>query len=187
MMMDIDTETRPKGHVIWLTGLSGAGKSTLSKYLHEHFSQVGVPSYQLDGDLLRRGINNDLGFTANDRAENIRRVSHIAAYMADAGLVCIVSCISPFSKDRKFARQVCADMGVGFVEVFVSAPLEVVERRDVKGLYKKARSGVIKEFTGISSPYEVPETPEMVVETDVFNAEKCVEQIVSFLESEKII
>jgi bifunctional enzyme CysN/CysC len=157
---------RLNGHgsgVIWLTGLSGAGKSTLANELETRLRARAIRSYLLDGDNVRHGLNSDLGFSADDRAENIRRVAEVSKLMVDAGLVVITAFISPFRAERQLARSL---MGHGeFVEVFVDTPLAVAEQRDPKGLYKKARRGELKHFTGIDSPYEAPENPEIVIET----------------------
>jgi bifunctional enzyme CysN/CysC len=154
-----------RGAVVWLTGLSGAGKSTIAGALEKELFQRSMHTYVLDGDNLRHGLNSNLGFTPEDRAENIRRVSEVAKLMADAGTVVITSFISPYRIDRRLAREIALQAGAEFVEVFVNAPLAVCEKRDPKGLYEKARSGLLKGFTGIDAPYEPPEDPEIVVHT----------------------
>ena len=154
-----------RGAVVWLTGLSGAGKSTIAAALEKELFQRSMHTYVLDGDNLRHGLNSNLGFTPEDRAENIRRVSEVAKLMADAGTVVITSFISPYRIDRRLAREIALQAGAEFVEIFVSAPLAVCEERDPKGLYEKARSGLLKGFTGIDAPYEPPEDPEIVVHT----------------------
>jgi bifunctional enzyme CysN/CysC len=157
---------RLNGHgsgVIWLTGLSGAGKSTLANELERRLRARAVRTYLLDGDNVRHGLNRDLGFSAADRVENIRRVAEVSKLMVDAGLVVITAFISPFRAERQLARELVAHGE--FVEVFVNAPLEVAEQRDPKGLYKKARRGELKQFTGIDSPYETPENAEVVIDT----------------------
>lgn len=164
--VDKGDRRRLNGHasgVIWLTGLSGAGKSTLANELEKRLLARGVRTYLLDGDNVRHGLNRDLGFSAEDRAENIRRVAEVSRLMVDAGLVVITAFISPFRAERRFARGLMAEGE--FVEVYVNTPLIVAERRDPKGLYKKARRGELQQFTGIDSPYEVPESPEIVVDT----------------------
>ena len=149
--------------VIWLTGLSGAGKSTLANELERRLRARAVRTYLLDGDNVRHGLNSDLGFSQQDRAENIRRVAEVSRLMVDAGLVVITAFISPFRAERQLARSL---MGDGeFIEVFVDTPLAVAEQRDPKGLYKKARRGELKHFTGIDSPYEAPENPDVVINT----------------------
>ena len=156
------------GATYWFTGLSGAGKSTLSAALKTKIdSMVGDNRkvFLLDGDVIRTGLNNDLGFSASDRAENIRRISEVAKLFALAGQIVFVAFISPYSKDRNFARKCHADAGLNFYECHISASLEVCEGRDVKGLYKKARAGIIPNFTGVSDPYEAPEAPELDVNT----------------------
>jgi adenylyl-sulfate kinase len=147
-----------RGCVVWFTGLSGSGKSTVARALEESLAAEGRLVYVLDGDNIRTGLCSDLGFTAADRSENIRRIGHVAALFADAGAIVLTAFISPFRSDRAQARAI---VGADFLEVFVDAPLNVCETRDPKGLYKKARAGQIAEFTGISSPYEPPERPEL--------------------------
>ena len=150
-------------HVIWFTGLSGAGKSTLANLLDRRLHAKGVPSFVLDGDLLRTGLNRDLGFSDADRSENIRRVAEVARLMADAGLVVLVAFISPFRRDRDAARALFA--AGQFSEVFLDTPLAIAEQRDPKGLYARARRGEIPQFTGIDSPYEAPASPELRIDT----------------------
>ncbi len=154
-----------RGSVIWLTGLSGAGKSTIAHALERELFNQNFNVYVLDGDNVRHGLNSNLGFSPEDRVENIRRVAEVANLMADSGLVVITAFISPYRSDRRRAREIALEGGNDFVEVFVDAPLEVCERRDPKHLYKKARAGQIKEFTGIDAPYEAPEDPEIVART----------------------
>lgn len=155
-----------RGAVIWLTGLSGAGKSTIARALEKELFQLSMHTYVLDGDNLRHGLNANLAFAPEDRAENIRRVSEVAKLMADAGTVVITSFISPYRNDRARARAIALQAGAEFVEIFVDAPLAVCEQRDPKGLYQKARAGELKGFTGIDAPYEFPEDPEITVRTD---------------------
>ncbi|MHA7919288.1 MULTISPECIES: adenylyl-sulfate kinase [Alcanivoracaceae] len=161
---------------IWLTGLSGSGKSTLANALEVALTQQGKHTYLLDGDNVRHGLNKNLGMSDEDRTENIRRVSEVAKLMVDAGLVVVTAFISPFRADRDAARELFEDGE--FVEVFVDAPLEECEKRDPKGLYQKARQGIIKEFTGIDSPYEAPEKPEVVINTAENDIEACVKQLI---------
>lgn len=170
-----------RGAVVWLTGLSGAGKSTIAGALERELFQRSMHTYVLDGDNLRHGLNSNLGFTPEDRAENIRRVSEVAKLMADAGTVVITSFISPYRIDRRLAREVALQAGAEFVEVFVNAPLSVCEERDPKGLYQKARTGGLKGFTGIDAPYEPPEDPEIVVHTDQQSPQESVNQILDEL------
>jgi bifunctional enzyme CysN/CysC len=157
--------TGHRGAVIWLTGLSGAGKSTIAQSLERDLFHRGMNTYVLDGDNIRHGLNSNLGFSPDDRVENIRRVSEVAKLMADAGTVVITAFISPYRMDRRRAREIALEGNAEFIEVFVDAPLEVCEARDPKSLYKKARAGQIREFTGIDAPYEEPEDPEIVVHT----------------------
>ncbi len=165
---------------LWLTGLSGAGKSSIADALEKRLLERGRLAYVLDGDRVRQGLNSDLGFTAADRSENIRRVAELAKMFADAGLIVITAFISPFRADRHRAREIVGRER--FVEVFVDAPLEVCESRDVKGLYRKARANETREFTGISSPYEPPESPEIHVRTDRLTVDEAVDAILSWLE-----
>jgi len=153
------------GAVIWLTGLSGSGKSTVASELEKIIRRSNRRACVLDGDDLRRGLNSDLGFSPADRAENIRRVAEVAKLMARTGLVVIVALISPFQDDRQKARAIAAASRVNFIEVFLDCPLAICERRDPKGLYRKARAGEIPAFTGIDSPYEAPQNPEIVLRT----------------------
>uniref|UniRef100_A0A8C8H305 Uncharacterized protein n=1 Tax=Oncorhynchus tshawytscha TaxID=74940 RepID=A0A8C8H305_ONCTS len=170
-----------RGCTIWLTGLSGAGKTTIAFALEEYLVSHGIPCYSLDGDNIRHGLNKNLGFTATDREENIRRIAEVAKLFADAGLVCITSFISPYTKDRDDARKILESAGLPFFEVFINAPLEVCESRDVKGLYKKARAGEIKGFTGIDADYEQPEAPELVLKTGEVTVNECIRQVVDLL------
>ena len=155
-----------RGAVVWLTGLSGAGKSTIAQALERELFQRAMHTYVLDGDNIRHGLNSNLGFSPEDRVENIRRVSEVAKLMADAGTVVITAFISPYRMDRRRAREIALEGNAEFIEVFVEAPLEVCETRDPKNLYKKARAGEIRDFTGIDAPYQAPEDPEIVVHTD---------------------
>ena len=167
------------GRIVWLTGLSGAGKSTLAMGLERRLFDAGRNVYVLDGDIVRGGLCSDLGFSPHDRVENIRRIGEVARIMADAGLLVIVAFISPFRADRDRVR---AAMPVGrFTEVHVSTPLEVCEQRDTKGLYAKARAGELSDFTGISSPYEAPESPEVLLPTEQMSVDECVDGIVAAL------
>jgi bifunctional enzyme CysN/CysC len=179
--IDVTREARAamkgqKGRIVWLTGLSGAGKSTIANLVDRRLHALGRHTYLLDGDNVRHGLNRDLGFTEEDRVENIRRVAEVARLMADAGLIVITAFISPFRAERRVAREL---MPQGeFIEVFVDAPLEVAEARDVKGLYAKARAGQLKNFTGIDSPYEPPEQAEIVIDTTTMSAVEAAEVIV---------
>ena len=167
------------GRIVWLTGLSGAGKSTLAMALEQRLFDAGRNVYVLDGDIVRGGLCSDLGFSPDDRVENIRRIGEVARIMADAGLLVIVAFISPFRADRGRVR---AGMPPGrFTEVHVSTPLEVCEKRDTKGLYAKARAGELSDFTGISSPYEAPESPEVRLPTEQLSVDECVDRIMAVL------
>jgi len=163
------------GCVVWLTGLSGSGKTTIATALERELFNRGKHPCVLDGDHVRRGLCSDLGFSAEDRRENIRRVGEVARLFADAGLICITAFISPYRRDRELARRV-APPGK-FLEVFLNAPLEVCEQRDPKGLYAKARAGAILEFTGVSAPYEPPLEPELELRTDQFPVADCISMI----------
>jgi bifunctional enzyme CysN/CysC len=183
--LDIDKQARSqqKGQracVLWLTGLSGAGKSTIANRIEKRLAAQGRHTYLLDGDNVRHGLNKDLGFTAQDRVENIRRVAEVARLMVDAGLIVLVSFISPFRSERRMARDLFAPGE--FFEVFIDTPLAEAERRDVKGLYAKARRGELKNFTGIDSPYEIPEQPEMRIDTTTTDAASAAEWIIAQLE-----
>lgn len=161
--------TLKKGATFWFTGLSGAGKSTLSGALKERLDRMLGDTkkvFILDGDVIRKGLNKDLGFTAEDRAENIRRISEVSKLFALSGQIVFVAFISPYAKDRQFGKQIHVENGLSFYECFINAPLDVCESRDVKGLYKLAREGKIKNFTGVSDPYEAPENPDIEVRTD---------------------
>jgi bifunctional enzyme CysN/CysC len=165
-------------YVIWFTGLSGAGKSTIASALEQRLHAQGKHTYLLDGDNVRHGLNRDLGFTEADRVENIRRVAEVSRLMVDAGLIVLVSFISPFRSDRRMARSLFAEGE--FIEVFVDTPLDECERRDVKGLYAKARHGLLKNFTGIDSPYERPESPEICLRAGM-TVEDCVDACAAVL------
>lgn len=158
----LDRDQRPfVGATVWFTGLSGSGKSTIAVEVERSLVTAGRPAYLLDGDNLRHGLNGDLGFSAEDRSENVRRVGEVARLFADAGVVALVPVISPYAVDRDRVRQIHAMAGVPYLEVYVDTPIEVCEQRDPKGLYAKARAGEITGFTGIDDPYEAPERPEL--------------------------
>ncbi len=182
--LDVNKATRAaaknqKPVVLWFTGLSGAGKSTIANLVEKKLLSLSHHTYLLDGDNVRHGLNRDLGFTDADRVENIRRVAEVSKLMTDAGLVTLVSFISPFRAERQMAREL---LGAGeFIEIYVATPLEVVEKRDVKGLYAKARAGEIKNFTGIDSPYEAPESPELTLDTTSQTPEQLAEKVVAYM------
>lgn len=166
--------------IVWLTGLSGSGKSTLANLVEQALFEKKINTYVLDGDNTRLGINKDLGFTDSNRKENIRRVAEIAKLMMDAGVVTITSFISPFKEDRQFAKEIVGS--TNFIEVFVDCPLEVCEKRDIKGLYAKARKGEIKNFTGIDSDFERPETPDIVINTYTESIESSLKLMLAAIE-----
>jgi bifunctional enzyme CysN/CysC len=165
--------------ILWFTGLSGSGKSTIANEVEKRLYQDGRHSFLLDGDNVRHGLNKDLGFTDAARVENIRRVGEVAKLMTDAGLIVLTAFISPFQAERDLVRAMVPDDG--FVEVFVDTPLEVAEQRDVKGLYAKARSGDLKNFTGIDSPYEAPQNPEIHIDTTKLSASQAADEIIAWL------
>jgi adenylyl-sulfate kinase len=168
------------GTVVWLTGFSGSGKSTIAEALQQQLQLRGRPSYVLDGDKVRTGLCSDLGFSPEARKENIRRIAEVARLFADAGLVCIVAFISPYRADRDRARALVPEGQ--FIEVHLSTPLEACERRDTKGLYAKARAGLVADFTGISAPYEPPLKPELELRTDRLTLEECLEKLAATLD-----
>lgn len=174
-----------KGCIIWFTGLSGSGKSTLANAVEQLLHQRKHHTYVLDGDNVRHGLNKNLGFSPADREENIRRIGEVSKLFADAGTVVMTAFISPYRADREQARALIAEDR--FVEVFVECPLDVCEERDTKGLYKKARAGEIKEFTGISAPYEPPLHPEVTVNTAELSLEECAQKVIAFLEKTALV
>ena len=174
-----------KGATVWLTGLSGSGKSTIAVDLEKRLCERGVRTYILDGDNIRHGLNKNLGFSPEDRTENIRRIGEVAKLFTDAGVLAITAFISPYRADRD---QVRALMKAGdFVEILVDCPVEVCEQRDVKGLYKKARAGEIKEFTGISAPYEAPANAELTIKSHELSVDAAVTKVVDYLVSKGIV
>jgi adenylyl-sulfate kinase len=173
-----------KGLTIWFTGLSGAGKSTLSEKLK---SVIGEKCFVLDGDIIRKGLNSDLGFSKEDRKENIRRISEVAKLFNIAGFIVIVAFISPYEFDRDEARRIHEESGLKFLEVYINTSLEVCESRDVKGLYLKARKGEIKQFTGISDPYEAPQNPELTLDTDKLSVDQCIDFIMNKINNQESI
>lgn len=183
-----DRRQQLNGHrsaAIWFTGLSGSGKSTLSHAVEERLYQMSCRTLVLDGDNVRHGLCGDLGFSEDDRKENIRRIGETAKLFVEAGIITLTAFISPFSADRLRARRLFEPGD--FIEVYCSCPLEICERRDVKGMYQRARAGIIQNFTGISSPYEEPEQPELAVDTGSMTLDQCVDQVIDYLQSRGII
>lgn len=178
---------KQRGATLWFTGLSGSGKSTVAVALEKVLMERGHLCYRLDGDNVRLGINKNLGFSAEDRAENIRRIGEIAKLFVDTGVIVLSSFVSPYRADRDAVRELHAASDMPFVEVYVDVSLEVAEERDPKGLYKKARAGEIKNFTGIDDPYEAPETPELVLNSDKMSLEEEVAALVEYLEQKGIL
>ncbi len=176
-----------KGVTLWMTGLSASGKSTIAVALEQVLLQQGKHAYRLDGDNVRHGLNKNLGFSAEDRAENIRRIGEVAKLFAEAGIVTITSFISPYRADRDLVRKLHDDAGLPFFEVYVDAPLDVAEERDPKGLYTKARAGEIKGFTGIDDPYEAPQNPELHLRTDKLSVEDSVRALLSYLDERGLL
>ncbi|MEO1534213.1 MAG: adenylyl-sulfate kinase [Planctomycetota bacterium] len=176
-----------KGCTLWFTGLSASGKSTVASALEQVLVQQGVNAYRMDGDNIRMGLNKNLGFSAEDRAENIRRIGEVAKLFADNGTVAITSFISPYAADRDACRALHDEAGLPFFEVFADTPLEECEKRDPKGLYKKARAGEIKGFTGIDDPYEEPKNAELVLKCAEKSVDECVAECVEFLKSKGIV
>jgi len=174
-----------RSFTLWFTGLPASGKSTLAVNLEEALYERGLHTYILDGDNIRHGLNKNLGFSPEDRAENIRRIAEVAKLFCDAGIINLTAFISPYRQDRKQARQLIGNSD--FIEVFVDCPVEVCEQRDPKGVYKKARAGIIKEFTGVSAPYEPPENPEIHLPTDKISVKEGVEVILDYLIKNKFI
>ena len=176
---------KQRGVVIWFTGLSGSGKSTIANEVAYKLHQMGKLTYVLDGDNIRHGLNKNLGFSPEDRNENIRRISEVANLFVDAGLITLTAFISPYKKYRNFCRELVGNDR--FIEVYTKASLETCEKRDPKGLYKKAREGIIKDFTGISAPYEEPENPELIIDTDKYSIEESAELVLKKLEEMNLI
>ncbi|MGC5771075.1 adenylyl-sulfate kinase [Paenibacillus pabuli] len=178
--MDREKHNGHRSRALWFTGLSGAGKSSLAFALEKYLHEKGVHGYVLDGDNVRHGLNRDLGFTAEDRQENLRRIGEVSKLMVDAGLFVLSAFISPHAHDREMVKQLFeAD---DFIEIYVRCSIEECERRDPKGLYKKARSGDIPHFTGISAPYDIPENPSLVIDTEELSIDEAVQEIVQHLE-----
>ena len=176
---------KQKGVVLWFTGLSGSGKSTVASEVAYKLQSMGRLTYILDGDNIRHGLNKDLGFSPEDRNENIRRISEVASLFADAGIITITAFISPYRKYRNFCRELAGNDR--FIEIYAKASLETCEKRDPKGMYKKARAGIIKDFTGIDAPYEEPETPELIIDTDNETVDESAEKVLQKLQEKGYI
>ena len=171
-------KNKHKGGILWFTGLPGSGKSTLAIELESYLFQNGIQVYVLDGDNIRQGLSSDLGFSPADRTENIRRIGEVGTLFADAGFIVITAFISPYRKDRELARQVAGDF---FNEIYINADVATCEKRDPKGHYQLARTGKIPEFTGVSAPYEQPNNPELIVDTNNQSVDKCKEHLINFI------
>jgi adenylylsulfate kinase len=185
--VDRNDREAKNGHgsaVLWFTGLSASGKSTIAQSLQAVLFEHGCQTYVLDGDNIRHGLNKDLGFSPEDREENIRRIGEVAALMMDAGMIVSTAFISPYRADRDKARSLCGDR---FIEIYVDCPVDVCETRDPKGLYQKAREGKIPEFTGISAPYEAPLNPELVINAAEKSVEACVGEVIAYLQDKGIL
>lgn len=176
-----------RGCSLWMTGLSGSGKSTIAVALEQVLAQRGFKAYRLDGDNVRHGLNKNLGFSAEDRTENIRRIGEVSKLFADAGVIAIDSFISPYRADRDSVRALHDEAKIPYFEIYVDAPLEVAEERDPKGLYKKARAGEIKGFTGIDDPYEAPENADLHLRTDEHDVAACVGKVIEFLTEKGVL
>jgi adenylylsulfate kinase len=174
-----------KSAIVWFTGLSGSGKSTLAHSVEEELHNLGCRAFVLDGDNVRHGLSSNLTFSDDDRKENIRRIGEVAKIMMEAGVIAMTAFISPFKEDRNLARQLVPQGD--FIEIYCKASLETCESRDVKGLYKRARAGEIKNYTGINSPYEAPENPELIIDTEGESLEESVAKVIDFLKSKEII
>jgi len=177
--LDRQKSKKHNSFLMWFTGLSGSGKSTIANVVEQELFRQGINTYSLDGDNIRKGINNDLTFSPHDRTENIRRIAEIANLMLDAGVVTLAAFVSPYKKDRENIKSIVKD--VNFVEIYINTSVEECERRDVKGLYKKARAGEIKNMTGITAPYEAPENPDIEIKTEEVSVDQAVKQILDFI------
>lgn len=182
---DREAHLKQKGVILWFTGLSASGKSTIAREVEAALFSRGYLCYVLDGDNIRHGLNKNLGFSPEDREENIRRIGEVAKLFADAGIISMTAFISPYRADRDKVRALVAPDE--FIEVFVDCPLEVLEERDPKGLYKKARAGEIAEFTGISAPYEAPKKPEITIDTSKLSLEESAEKVIGYMQDHRII
>jgi adenylylsulfate kinase len=178
---DREKQLGQRGFVLWFTGLSGSGKSTIANAVEQQLFESGFKTYTLDGDNIRQGINKGLSFTAEDRAENLRRIAEVAKLFVDSGQICMAAFVSPTRADRKIVKDIIGEKD--FIEIFVDTPLEVCEQRDVKGLYAKARKGEIKNFTGISAPYEAPENPQVQVKTENKSIQDSAKEVFDYIKS----
>ena len=176
-----------KGATLWMTGLSASGKSTIAVALEKVLLARGKHAYRLDGDNIRFGLNRNLGFSAEDRAENIRRIGEVAKLFSDAGMITLTSFISPYRRDRDLVRKLHEDVKLPFLEIYVDCPIDEAEKRDPKGLYKKARAGELKGFTGVDDPYEAPERPELVLRSDRLSVAESVAELLGMLERRRLI
>lgn len=174
-----------KSGVVWFTGLPASGKSTIAHTLEKVLFESGIKVYVLDGDNIRKGLNADLGFSPDERSENLRRISEVAKLFVDAGIILLAAFVSPYRKDREFIKEKIGKEY--FIEVYIKCPVEVCEKRDIKGMYQKAKEGIIKDYTGVSAPYEEPESPDLVIETDKLSIEEAVEKILSHLREKEWI
>jgi adenylylsulfate kinase len=180
-----EAKGRHRSILLWFTGLSGAGKSTIAHAVEDTLHELGCRTFTFDGDNVRHGLCRDLGFSAEDRGENIRRIGEMAKLFLQAGVISLAAFISPYRRDRAFVRELVGERD--YLEIYCRCSLQVCEERDVKGLYKRARAGEIKEFTGISSPYEEPENPDLVLETDVLSVQECTDKVIALLAAKGII
>ena len=183
--LDRSRKLNQEPKLIWFTGLSGSGKSTIANIVEQKLHEKGIKTFTLDGDNVRKGINKDLSFVPKDRTENISRIAEVASLLVEAGLVTLAAFVSPYKKDRESIRSIVKDYN--FVEVFVNTSLEECERRDVKGLYKKARAGKIKNMTGISAPYESPLNPDIEIKTEKISVEIAAQRIVDYIEPKLLV
>ena len=174
-----------KSGLIWFTGLSAAGKSTIAHHMEKDLFDRGIRAYVLDGDNVRHGINSNLGFSREDRKENLRRIAELSRLFVDAGVVVLAAFVSPYREDREFVKKIVGSKY--FYEIFVKCPVEVCEKRDPKGMYKKARAGIIKGYTGVDAPYEVPESPDLVIDTVELDVESSVNSVLEFLDQRKFL
>ncbi len=182
---DRNIMNKHRSGVIWFTGLPSAGKSTIAHHLEKELFDRGIRAYVLDGDNIRHGLNSNLGFSREDRRENLRRIAELSKLFVDAGIVVLAAFVSPYKEDRQYVRDIVGDDS--FFEVYVKCSVEVCEKRDPKGHYKKAKAGIIKEYTGVSAPYEEPENPDLVIDTEELNVEESVKAVLEFLDKKKFI